>query len=128
MATETRTDVRAAENQPNVRTEQMRAQRPEQRGAQPSGAAQPMMRPGVPMRGDETKLSIKTTEFWIYMAAVGAILIASQAVGRNAFHLDYFRADKAWFFITLLPIGYLGSRGLAKAGSNTRGRSDDERR
>jgi hypothetical protein len=124
MATETRTDVRAAENQPNVRT----AQRPEQRGAQPG--AQPMMRPGMPERmgGGETKHALKTTEFWIYMAAVGAVLLASQLVGRNAFHLDYFRADKAWFFITLLTLGYLGSRGLAKAGSNTRTRSTDERR
>jgi hypothetical protein len=87
-----------------------------------------MMRPPMPVGGGETKHALKTTEFWIYMAAVGAILIASQVVGRNAFHLDYFRADKAWFFITLLTIGYLGSRGLAKAGSNTRGRSSDERR
>jgi hypothetical protein len=78
-------------------------------------------------RGDETKPSIKSTEFWIYLAAVGAVLIASQVVGRNAFHLDYFRADKAWFFITLLTLGYLGSRGLAKAGSMTRGRGDEER-
>jgi hypothetical protein len=78
--------------------------------------------------GGETKHALKTTEFWVYLAAVAAILIASQAVGRNAFHLDYFRADKAWFFITLLTIGYLGSRGLAKAGSNTRGRASDERR
>ena len=27
-----------------------------------------------------------------------------------------FLADKAWFYITLLTIGYLISRGLAKAG------------
>src|SRR6478752_3859327 len=32
-------------------------------------------------------------------------------------HLDYFRADKAWFYIVLLTIGYLGSRGLAKSGT-----------
>jgi hypothetical protein len=125
MATETRTDVRAAENQPNVRPEQMRAQRPEARGAQPSG--QPMMRPSG-MGGGETKHALKTTEFWIYLAAVGAVLLASQLVGRTAFHLDYFRADKAWWFITLLTIGYLISRGLAKMGSNTRSRAVDERR
>jgi hypothetical protein len=88
-----------------------------------------MGRPAMmPRPGDETKLSMKTTEFWIYLAAVGAVLIASQVVGRNAFHLDYFRADKAWFFITLLTIGYLGSRGLAKAGSMTRDKGGDERR
>jgi hypothetical protein len=32
-------------------------------------------------------------------------------------HLDYFRADKAWFYIVLLTIGYLGSRGRPKSGS-----------
>jgi len=29
-------------------------------------------------------------------------------------------ADKAWLYITLLTIGYLISRGLAKSGSNHR--------
>ena len=33
---------------------------------------------------------------------------------------DVFTADKAWWFITLLTIGYLVSRGLVKAGSRTR--------
>jgi hypothetical protein len=28
-----------------------------------------------------------------------------------------FGAEKAWFYITLLTIGYMISRGLAKAGS-----------
>jgi hypothetical protein len=73
--------------------------------------------------GDETKASFKSTEFWIYLAAVGGVLIASDVVGVNAFHNDYFRADKAWFFIALLTIGYLGSRGLAKAGSSTRSKA-----
>ena len=30
---------------------------------------------------------------------------------------DIFLADKAWFYVTLLTVGYLVSRGLAKAGS-----------
>lgn len=30
---------------------------------------------------------------------------------------DYFLADKAWFYIVLLTIGYMISRGLAKSGS-----------
>jgi hypothetical protein len=119
MATETRTDVRPAN------TQMQAPQRVEPRqpmGPQPMGRQEPYAdRPIVVPQGNETKLSIKTTEFWIYLAAVGAILIASQAIGRTANHLDYFRGDKAWFFITLLTIGYLGSRGLAKAGSNHRG-------
>jgi hypothetical protein len=75
-------------------------------------------------RGDETKLSIKSSEFWIYLASVGAILIASEVVGVNAHHNDYFRADRAWFLIALVTIGYLVSRGLSKAGSSTRSRDD----
>ena len=71
--------------------------------------------------GDETKPSWKTTELFVYLAAVIAVLIASQVVGDGAGHAnDYFAADKAWWYITLLTIGYLVSRGLAKSGSRTR--------
>jgi F0F1-type ATP synthase assembly protein I len=71
--------------------------------------------------GDETKPSWKTTELFVYLAAVIAVLIASQVVGNGAGHAnDYFAADKAWWYITLLTIGYLVSRGLAKSGSRTR--------
>jgi hypothetical protein len=47
------------------------------------------------------------------------VLIASQAVGDGAANNggDYFAADKAWWYITLLTIGYLVSRGLAKSGT-----------
>lgn len=79
-------------------------------------------------RGDETKLSIKSSEFWIFLAAVGGVLIASEVVGVNAHHNDYFRADRAWFLIALLTIGYLVSRGLSKAGSATRSKDRDDRR
>ncbi|UQU61230.1 hypothetical protein COUCH_19370 [Couchioplanes caeruleus] len=72
--------------------------------------------------GDETKPSWKTTELFVYLAAVAGVLIASQTVGDGAANngADYFAADKAWWYITLLTIGYLVSRGLAKAGSRTR--------
>jgi hypothetical protein len=72
-------------------------------------------------RGDETKPSWKSTELFVYLAAVIAVLIASQLVGGGAHNgNDYFAADKAWWYITLLTIGYLVSRGLAKSGSRTR--------
>jgi hypothetical protein len=83
-------------------------------------------REAVQAPGTETKPSLRTTEFWVYIAAVIGVLAASQVVGRNSTGVDIFRADNAWFMITLLTLGYLGSRGLAKAGSNFR--SGDERK
>lgn len=65
--------------------------------------------------GDETKPSWKTTELAVYLIAVIGVLIAAQAVGDGA--ADYFAADKAWWYITLLTIGYMIARGLAKSGS-----------
>jgi hypothetical protein len=66
----------------------------------------------------ETKAAYKTTEFFIYIAAVVAVLVASLVVKTTSNHADYFRADRAWFYIVLLTLGYLGSRGLAKSGSH----------
>jgi hypothetical protein len=74
-----------------------------------------------PRHGDETKPSWKTTELFVYIAAVIGVLIASNAVGdANNDGGDHFAADKAWWFITLLTIGYLVSRGLAKLGARSR--------
>jgi hypothetical protein len=63
----------------------------------------------------ETKHAFKTTEFWTFIAAVVAVVIAADNVGGGVH--DVFRADKAWLFVTILTVGYLISRGLAKAGS-----------
>jgi hypothetical protein len=65
----------------------------------------------------ETKSSFKTTEFWLYVLAVVGVLIASYVVKTTGSHADYFRADRAWFYVVLLTLGYLVSRGLAKSGS-----------
>ena len=82
---------------------------------------------GVPARrrrlSTETKSAFKTTEFWIYAAAVAAVLIASAVVGTTRQHADYFRADRAWLYIIILTVGYLLSRGFAKSGSR---QPDDE--
>lgn len=72
---------------------------------------------GIRRLSTETKSAFKTTEFYVYIAAVVGVLIASLAVGSNDSHADYLRADRAWFFIVLLTMGYLVSRGLAKSGS-----------
>jgi hypothetical protein len=67
--------------------------------------------------GGETKASFKTTEFFAYIGAVIGVLLASQLIGTEDGHDDYFRADRAWFYVVLLTIGYLVSRGIAKSGS-----------
>ena len=51
------------------------------------------------------------------VVAVIGVLLASFLVSTTDAHEDYFRADRAWFYIVLLSIGYMVSRGLAKAGS-----------
>ena len=67
----------------------------------------------------ETKASPKTSEFFVYIAAVIGVLVASAVVD-----VSDFGAQEAWFYVTLLTIGYLVSRGLAKSGS--RDYYDDE--
>jgi hypothetical protein len=60
----------------------------------------------------ETKPSFKTTELIAYVVAVLGVLIASAIVDKSD-----FGTQEAWFYVTLLTIGYMISRGLAKAGS-----------
>ena len=64
----------------------------------------------------ETKAAFKTTEFVVLLVAVVGVLVASALVGDSDGRGDVFLADKAWFYVTLLAIGYMVSRGLAKAG------------
>jgi len=85
----------------------------------------PATRDSVHTVATETKSAFKTTELIVYVASVIAVLIASYAVKNTAAHPDYFRADKAWFYIVLLSIGYLVSRGLAKSGSYEKERHSD---
>jgi hypothetical protein len=67
----------------------------------------------------ETKSSYKTTELIAYVATVLAVLIAAAVTDNSD-----FGTQEAWFYVTLLTIGYLVSRGLAKSGS--RDYYDDE--
>ena len=68
----------------------------------------------------ETKVAVKTTEFVVFLVAVVGVLVASALVGDSDGGGDVLLADKAWFYVTLLAIGYMVSRGLAKAGSRAR--------
>ncbi|HLL61591.1 MAG TPA: hypothetical protein VK401_00980 [Propionibacteriaceae bacterium] len=65
---------------------------------------------------NETKASFKTTELVVYVLAVLGVLIASLVtdVGADG---QGFSAYQGWFLVTLLTIGYMISRGLAKSGS-----------
>jgi len=65
----------------------------------------------------ETKASFKTTELFAYLGAVVGVLLASQLIGTEDGHDDYFRADRAWFYVVLLTVGYMLARGIAKSGS-----------
>ena len=64
----------------------------------------------------ETKAFFKTSEWWTYLAIVFAILIAGNSVEGEEGGSDFFAADKVWLYVTLLTIGYMISRGIAKSG------------
>jgi hypothetical protein len=64
----------------------------------------------------ETKASFKTTELIVFVVAVLGVLIAA-AVTDNGDDGQGFGARSAWLYVTLLSIGYMISRGLAKSGS-----------
>lgn len=70
----------------------------------------------------ETKVSFKTTEFLAYVFGVLGVLIASAVVDASD-----FGAQEAWFYVSLLTIGYMVSRGLAKSGSRDFYDDDDNR-
>ena len=63
----------------------------------------------------ETKASFKTTEFFAYLAVLAGILISAGVVDQA--NNGGFGARQAWLYATILTVGYMVSRGLAKAGS-----------
>ena len=66
----------------------------------------------------ETKASSKTTEFYVFVAAVAAVVITAFLVGQDEnTGIDPFGALDALRYITYLSIGYMVARGLAKSGS-----------
>ncbi|MEV6905205.1 hypothetical protein [Amycolatopsis sp. NPDC051372] len=69
----------------------------------------------------ETKPAFKTTEFFVFLAGVVAIVITALTVDGDAnTGGDPFNAEQALRYITFLAIGYMISRGLAKAGARQR--------
>ena len=71
----------------------------------------------------ETKSAFKTTEYIAYVVVLAGILIAglmtnSSKSPNGVNHPDAFGAHQVWLYATILTVGYLISRGLAKSGSS----------
>ena len=66
-------------------------------------------------RSTETKASFKTTEFFAYLAATVGVLIAAGLVDEA--NNGGLGAKQAWLYVTILTVGYMVSRGLARSGS-----------
>jgi hypothetical protein len=58
----------------------------------------------------ETKAAVKTTELIAFVVVTVAMLIAANIV-------KGFDAQHAWLYASMLTVGYMISRGLAKSGS-----------
>ena len=72
---------------------------------------------GARRLASETKAAVKTTELYAYVAVLTGLLIAGLVTKAGDGHDDRFMADQVWLFATILTVGYMISRGLAKSGS-----------
>ena len=64
----------------------------------------------------ETKSALKTTEMIAFVVAVFGVLIAAAIVDQS--DAGGLGAKQAWLYVTILTVGYMVSRGLAKSGSS----------
>src|SRR5215212_5124455 len=71
----------------------------------------------------ETKASFKTTEFFAFFAVLAGIVIAAGVVDES--NTGGFGARQAWLYVTILTVGYMVSRGIAKSGSREPYTTDD---
>jgi hypothetical protein len=65
----------------------------------------------------ETKAALKTTEFYSYLVVLAGLLLAGLLTKAGDGHDDRLQADQVWLYATILTVGYMLSRGLAKSGS-----------
>jgi hypothetical protein len=77
-------------------------------------------------RTTETKAAFKTTELIAYVVAVVGVLIAALVVDEA--DAGGLGARQAWLYVTILTVGYMISRGLAKSGSRDPYTEDADRR
>ena len=90
----------------------------------PRGAVAP--RTPVRRLSTETKAAFKTTEFFAFVAVLVGILVAGAVV--DASDAGGYGARQVWLYATILTVGYMVSRGLAKSGSREPYNSDDANR
>jgi hypothetical protein len=76
----------------------------------------------------ETKAAVKTTEFYSYLAVLAGLLVAGLLTKAGDGHDDRLQADQVWLYASILTVGYMLSRGLAKSGSRDPYTDDGDRR
>lgn len=74
----------------------------------------------------ETKAAFKTTEFFAFVAVLVGILVAGAVVDQA--DAGGYGARQVWLYATILTVGYMVSRGLAKSGSRDPYDADDSSR
>ena len=84
-------------------------------------------RPTGIRRITETKAAFKTTEFMSYVAVLVGLLIAGAVTKAGGGADDRFLAKHVWLYVTILTVGYMISRGLAKSGVREPYTDDDDR-
>ena len=80
------------------------------------GASPARRQPRAERLTTETKASFKTTEFFAYVAVLVGVLIAAGVIDES--NAGGFGARQAWLYASILTVGYMISRGLAKSGSH----------
>src|SRR5215207_5429345 len=90
-------------------------------GATDGGRTAPVARH---RRTTETKAAFKTTELIAYVVASAMVLIAAAVLDES--DAGGFGAKQAWLYFTILTVGYMISRGLAKSGSRDPYWDDDD--
>jgi hypothetical protein len=83
-------------------------------------------RTGIRRLSTETKAAFKTTEFFAYVGVLIGILVAGAVV--DASDAGGYGARQVWLYATILTVGYMVSRGLAKSGSREPYDTDDDNR
>ena len=81
---------------------------------------------GTVRRSTETKSAFKTTELIAYVVAAVGVVIAGLVVDQA--DAGGLGAKQVWLYVTILTVGYMVSRGLAKSGSRDPYTEDRDRR